>query len=333
MKILSCCPYGYYANASAKSYEYVSFVECLRAIGHDVHHFDYIQQAGINREAMNAFFLSLIKSGGYDLVFVMNHKDEFFPDVLSEAMRYSATLGWNCDDDWRWESYSSHLSKHFTFMVTTYRHIYQANKQQHTNLFLSQWGCTGCCDGEHVTKDIGLSFVGKNHGLRLQQVRFLNKHLGIRVFGKDLPVLLSTRKRVKRKLASYLGVDWQDSDSFLKDQDAVKGIWNRSKVSFTPLEDSTNSMLQIKARVFDMGLSGTVMLCQKTEALHEFYEPGKEYLEFESIEECAERAAFLLANEKERKKIAETYYRRTKKEHLWSHRMNALFNEIGLKTG
>ena len=89
--------------------------------------------------------------------------------------------------------------------------------------------------------------------------------------------------------------------------------------------------MQIKGRVFDMGLSGTVMICNRNPDLYEFYEPGKEFVEFENMEECISKVKYLLRNEKERRAIAEAYYKRTKNEHLWSHRFAKLFLEMGLK--
>jgi len=80
-----------------------------------------------------------------------------------------------------------------------------------------------------------------------------------------------------------------------------------------------------------MGFSGTVMLCDKNPALYEFYEPEKEFVEFESMEECVEKAKHLLKNDAERKAIAMAYYNRTKQEHMFEYRFNALFKKMGLE--
>ena len=72
------------------------------------------------------------------------------------------------------------------------------------------------------------------------------------------------------------------------------------------------------------------MLCDRNEALHDFYEPGKEYEEFENLEDCIDKARYYLRHESDRRKIAEAYYKRTNAEHLWQHRFEKLFKEIGL---
>ena len=44
--------------------------------------------------------------------------------------------------------------------------------------------------------------------------------------------------------------------------------------------------------VFDQGLSGTLMLCNRNEALPEFYEPGKEFVEYDDISDCLEKIQY-----------------------------------------
>src|SRR6201999_3986499 len=93
----------------------------------------------------------------------------------------------------------------------------------------------------------------------------------------------------------------------------VHDIWNRSKVSFAPMSSSTDmNRLQVKGRVFEMGMSGTMMLSQRSPDIENFYEPGKEFIAYDSIEDCADKARFYLKNEAERSRIAEAYYRRTR---------------------
>ena len=331
MKILVCCPRGYYSKLTGDSYEYLSFVDELRRMGHRVHHYDHILGAAGGREALNDFILSILRHGGYDLFLVVTHKDEFFPEMLEEAKRYALTLAWNCDDDYRWEEYSSKWVDRYTYMVTTYRHIYEANRARYPNLVLSQWGCVDLYDGMSVPKDIPISFVGSCYAKRRPQVNRLRRELGMAAYGQGVgppPTLLNwLRPRIAWRL---FGVWYTGEDRELPDQKAVKGIWNRSRISFTPLDASCGQTLQIKGRIFDMGLSGTVMLCNRNPALYEFYEPGKEFVEFETLDECVDKARYLLSHESERAAIAERYYRRTRAEHLWRYRFERLFRQIGL---
>ena len=330
MRILVCIPYHYYNSLTITlSYYYTAMV--LRKMGHQVHVFEFIEQAQDNKDGMNDFFLSAIKNIGYDLVFIETAQDEFYAEVLDEAKRYTITVAWNSDDDWRWEDYSSKWCRHYTYMVTTYRHVYEANKQSHPNLLLSQWACTGVFDGMATPKDIDFSFVGKIYGDRNQRLLQIRKRVPITVFGKGTLQSRSIIWKARRRLAGMLmGSCWQAPDRTLHYPE-VNDIWNRSKVSFTPLRASRSGRLQIKGRVFEMGLSGTVMLCDRNPALYEFYEPDREFVEFDSIEDCVQKAKYLISHDQERLRIAEAYYRRTKAQHLWIHRYHELFKAIGLE--
>jgi hypothetical protein len=327
MRILCCCPREYFGLPGTVSSDYIYFVESLRELKHSVHHYDHVR-AAFDRDAMNEFFLSIVKRGGYDLVWTAMVADEFMPEALDEARRYSALLAWNSDDDVRWEEYSSHLYRHFTFMVTTSRHIYESNRQTCPNLVLSQWGCTGRYDGWNTTKDIDFSFVGRLYPNRAQEIRYLRRRQALAAYGKPPEQTLTSM--VKTRLARKLGFRPSLEADALSSEAAVKGIWNRSKVSYTPLAAWNDDALQVKARVFDMGLSGTVMLCNVNPAIYEFYEPKTEYWEFGDLDECVSKAKYLLAHDGERQKIAAAYYRRTKAEHMWSKRFRDLFGAIGL---
>lgn len=331
MRILSLCPLGYYNSARAVSYEYLSFVEVPRAMGHTVHQVDPVLGALANREAFNEQVVHLARTGGYDFIFSNLFEEEFLPEALDEVCRHTPFVAWNSDDDWRWEGYSSRFVRHCTWMITTYRHIHEANRAAHPNLLLSQWGCTGFTDGEGVAKDIDVSFVGAAYGERPAQVQRLKKHFPrTHAQGKGfLPPPRTHATRIRWAMQRALRLPITDTDLELKDQEAVKGIWNRSRISFTPLDASKKGSMQIKGRVFDQGLSLSLMLATRNTALHEYYAPDKEYVEFSSMDECIDKARFYLANEPARAKIAEAYRRRTLAEHLFRHRFEKLYREMG----
>jgi spore maturation protein CgeB len=108
-------------------------------------------------------------------------------------------------------------------------------------------------------------------------------------------------------------------------------IWNRTKISYTPMGASVDQqLLSIKSRTFEMGLSGTLMLCQHSPNLEMYYEPNKEFVPFETLEECVDKAKYYLAHENERARIAKSYHDRTRAEHMWQHRFVQLFCDLGL---
>jgi len=112
----------------------------------------------------------------------------------------------------------------------------------------------------------------------------------------------------------------------------INAIWNRSRVSYTPMTGGpSGNVLSIKSRTFDMGLSGTLMLCEHSPNLERYYEPGKECITFSSLEECSDKARWYCTHEKERLQITLNYRNRTAQEHMWRHRFISLFAQFGLK--
>ena len=327
MRILSVLGKNYGGKLGAIEPMYLEFTDPLMDLGHTVEHFDHNEarkQFGL--DGCGDHFVKQVKGGRYDLVlYATAGQDWMPPDAIREAGRSAPIVAWNSDDDWQWEIYTKKLASYFTFVVTTYPHIYELNKNKYPNLRLSQWACYDRYADFAHEKDLNFTFVGAIYTHRNSECRFLRKHAGLRAFGVgsglvklDLPYF-----RGASRISSFYGraVNVQQ----------LNDIWNRSKVSFTPMGASCNPNLwQIKGRVFQMGLSGTLMLCQPSPNLERYYEPGKEFVPFRTLEDCAEKAKYYLAHELERRRIASAYYNRTKAEHLWQNRFVKLFSDIGL---
>ncbi len=148
---------------------------------------------------------------------------------------------------------------------------------------------------------------------------------GVRGAGAQLKQL--AWRLLPKRLLPYEVVEHLSTIDF----DTVNRLWNRSRISFTPLDNTDGTVRQIKSRVFDMGLSGTLMLSHTAPRLDDYYEPGKEYVPFETLDECVEKARYYLRHEAERRKIAEAYAKRTQAEHLWRHRIGHVLKAAGLK--
>lgn len=308
------------------------FVATLRRMGHSSHLFNTSAWHPVDYPWMRERLLEVVRGRGYDVVIILTSLEEFTPDVLDELKRHTVSVAWNSDDDWRWDDYTSRLCPHFTYMVTTYRHIYEENRPHHPNLLLSQWACVGTYDGFETLKDIPVSFVGKRYGARAEQIRALRKEGRVVAYGTGFGGAEGDSGGLKwplrRWVASRFRLELVEQPLAFP---AINEIWNRTRISFTPLEASTgDGRLQIKSRAFDMGMSGTLMLCNRNPALEEFYEPGVEYEDYADMEECRDKVRFYLRNESARRRIARAYYERTRKQHLWKHRFAKLFQEIGI---
>jgi spore maturation protein CgeB len=326
MRLLTCAPYYYYNDTRAVEPQFYYLYKVPESMGITVDFLDFITAAKIGVDHLRRLFLTLVGSGKYDAVFIATHRDEFDEETLSQARRFCPVIGWNSDDEWRWESYSSKQAGWYTWMVTNSPEVFAREKPRHTNLLHAQWACTGFWDGRATAKDVDFSFAGQFYGPRKEQAVYLSRHAGMAAFGmgaRDLNVPSPAGLPEDLKSPEY-----QTTIHF----ERINQIWNRSRISYTPLDSSDGSIMQIKSRVFDMGLSGTLMLAPAAApALARYYEPGKEYVAFETLEECAEKVRYYLAHEEERWRIADAYAKRTLSEHLWRHRIDSVLRQAGFR--
>lgn len=327
MRILSVVRQTYYGTRSTLEPMYVYFTEPLRQMGHEVATFDHHEAAErLGKTSATSLLVEHILKGAFDLVLYQTAGRE---PVDTSALRHLSErlciIAWNSDDDWQWSTSTSRIYANFTFMVTTYPHVHESNRRNYPNLLLSQWGCHPPFGELSHPKDLSFSFAGSIYGDRNRSCRYLAHHAGLRCFGRGARLVHLQLPYFKGafKLNALCGgpIDFRQ----------VHAIWNRSRISYTPMGGACDSnMLQIKGRAFEMGCSGTLMLSELSPGLDRYYEPGKEFIVFDSLADCADKANFYRMHESERAKIAQRYYERTRREHLWEHRFRNLFAEVGL---
>jgi spore maturation protein CgeB len=329
MKILSITVRAYRGSPNAVEPMRLYFTKPLEKMGHIVECFDHIEASNrLGKEKATDDLVALTKNGGFDAVFYQSAGTSEPVDVsaLGTLKTRVPLFCWNSDDDWQWERWTHKLAPHFTWVVTTYPHIYEANKQRYSNLLLSQWGCLESFSEFDRAKDIPFSFAGAVYKIRNRDCRFLRKRAGLKAFGQGarlvnlgVPYL---KGAFRFDLIAGPAIDFSK----------INEIWNRTRVSYTPLGGGpSGEVMSIKSRVFDMGCSGTLMLSEMAPNLERYYEPGKEFVVFSSLDDCAEKARYFLTNESERARIAEQYRRRTLGEHTWVRRFQQMFADAGLQ--
>jgi spore maturation protein CgeB len=114
--------------------------------------------------------------------------------------------------------------------------------------------------------------------------------------------------------------------------DDINAVWEKTRISYTPLAGGpSGEVLSIKSRVFDMGYARTLMLCEAAPDLDAYYVDGKELVTFSTLDEAVDKARFYRRNESARAAIANQYRERTLREHLWTHRFQAMFDAMGIR--
>lgn len=333
MKILSVVSRGYYGQRNTVEPMYVAFTEPLRALGHEVEHFDhFLSNKRIGPAATGEQFLTKVRQGHYDAILYQTSCQEarYIGEPVREASRHAPTIAWNSDDDFAWEGQTSLMAPYFTFMFTTYPQVFEQNRARYPNLRLSQWGCLDGFGNYEKPKDIDFSFVGQTYRSRVRSLQYLMKNADLKVFGfmsgmVRTPAFLywPVIRKVTFRFPAVYGAPLPYEE--------LNDIWNRSRITYTPMEASADeNILQIKGRTFEQGLSGTLMVCRQSLNLDRYYEPFKEFVPFEDLEDCIDKVRFYLGHENERARIAKAYYERTRAEHMWTHRFQKMFDDIGL---
>lgn len=338
MKILTAASYYYYGNTKGVEPQYYYLYKVPQEMGHNLFFFDYHTsvKAGLNQ--MRGLFLDMLRGGKYDAVFIATYTDEFDEETLTKAKKICPVIAWNSDDEIRWENYSSKQVKWYTYMVTNSFSVYKNNRKKYPNLLHAQWGCTGFWNGLQTRKDIPFSFVGQVYGSRKKEIQYLASHAHLQSWGVgtgiakweiagEKRIYQVLKKTVSRVASHFIPYTVDDTISF----EQANYLWNRSKISFTPLESSSQKGMQVKSRVFDMGLSGTLMLAPHVSDVDRYYEPYKEYVPYVDLGECAELSEYYLHHEELRRKIALRYAKRTRAEHMWKYRIIDVLGNAGFK--
>jgi hypothetical protein len=329
MRILSVVRKNYYGVATAIEPMHLYFTMPLSEMGHDVETFDHYEMSRtLGRERATLALADKIRKGEFDVVFYQTSgREPVETAALAELSRKFCIAAWNSDDDWQWES-TRQIAAHFTFMITTYPHIHEQNRFHYENLLLSQWACAGLYSGDGRVKDIEFSFAGSIYGDRNRDCRYLRSKAGLACFGRG-------SRMVRLGIPYFRGaLKFPWFSGMALEIESVYDVWNRSRISYTPLEGSSGQKaLQIKGRIFEMGLTGTMVLCERHPVLERYFKSGAEIITFKGLQDCAEKALWYLAHEEERARIANNYRDRTLREHMWKHRFENLFEQMGLKRG
>jgi spore maturation protein CgeB len=331
MRILATVAQAYALRPEAVQPMYRWFTDPLRKLGHEVEHFDHVQLCReVGPGACGAAFEHRVTHGRYDLVLYQTSGDDLMArESIERANRHVPVVAWSGDDQAIWGRHTRDIAALFSHVVTTSRDLHQAHRGSVPNLVLSQWGCLDTYANFGRAKDFDFTFVGRVTADRVADCRRLRQLAGLRAFG--LGAMQVNRPLLGSGPCYDALTRWLPSIDRPLEFKQVHEIWNRSKVSYAPLGSAAGpAAAHVNARVFEMGTSGTMMLCRRNGEVERFYEPGKEFVSYDSAEECADKAKFYLRNEAERSRVADAYHRRTRGEHLWEHRFMQLFRDIGV---
>lgn len=207
------------------------------------------------------------------------------------------------DEGSTFESYSKYWLTSLDYVVSV-----DANEsiKQHRDLGIQAIFEPCCASGLIYTKKrleykYPVSFVGSRYGPRKKMVQELSR-LGIPVttFGKGWP-----------------------GQGYLELKKMV-AVFNQSKINL----NFTNDGAQLRARMFEVCMSGGFLLTQYCPGLKKLFNIGKEIECFYSIAEAAQKINYYLTHDQERRAIARAGWLKTRKEYSLEAMFTRIFSAI-----
>jgi spore maturation protein CgeB len=299
MKILHCgLEYSYWGILSEKIYEHVHFVDTWKTLGIEV---DTIDIKAYNKEDLNHQIA--LRAPDYDMLFYVIYQDELALETMLGLSNKVLRAGFQTDDHWRFDSISRTYGPHFDWWVTTVKDRLPDYQGLPIHPIYMPWGVNTDVYKKYelISKEPEphLHWFGQVYGDREEKIRVFNGQVPLIMHGfYPLNELISQMNRASLILNL--------SSGFIPTTKAIKG------------------------RLFEVPAVGTLLITENAPYTEEFYEPGKEIVVFDSIEEGIEKAKYYLSHPEEGAKIAQAGYDRTIKDHSYKNRFSSLFREMGI---
>ena len=315
------------------SFEYENFYKTLLAMKNtNVDLFDFLTiEQTFGREKMNEMLLAKAKTDNYDLIFFCLYQDNFDYETIEKLSKITTTYNWFCDDHWRYDDFSKHYTKYFSYVSTTDQNsLIKYKKDGFDNVLMTQWACNHYeYEPFNIEKKYDVSFIGQPHSDRKKIVRKLRSSgININVFGhgwKKMPWI----QKQKKSLYKHIGKKYNiDIDSGRASQYDMIKIFNQTKINLNFSGNKQTS--QIKGRNFEIPGTCSFMLTEKAAYLEQYYDPQNEVLIYKDIDDLVEKIKHFLAFDDERELIAKNAYDRTINEHTYEKRFIELFRRMGL---
>lgn len=345
MKIFYCgVAHEAYNINRGYSFEYNNFYLSLKRYpSAEVRHFPFDDILKIGKSRWNQSLLDSVVKEKPDLVFFFMYSEELDPVILKKIKSLTTTIAWFADDYWRFFNYSKYWPPYFTWVITTYsRAVNWYKRDGFSNIILSEWACNDEIykPVPNLEKNIDVSFVGQFKPPRAKIIHILGK-VGIKVeaFGyKWSNGKVSQEEMISIFSRSKINLNLNSRPSLLSPKVFAR-IFLKKSINKIKLDPHFINNLKAywhfqiphtHARPFELSGCGGFVLSGRSEDITDYYREDREMVFFSSPTELFDKIKYYLSHEEEREKIAEAGYKRTKTEHTYHHRFEAIFKKVGL---
>ena len=123
-KILLVCWGRDYLDSSKVSFEVYTFLKSLEEFGEVFTFFWDVEMKHFGRDGMIQRLKEVADKIDPNQIFHVCYKDHIPVEAWKEISEKHNTIGWFCDDNWRYDDYSKEYAGGFTHVVTTYKEAY-----------------------------------------------------------------------------------------------------------------------------------------------------------------------------------------------------------------
>ena len=288
MKITLVAPKSISEGDYRFDYGYWNFYLPLLSMGHDVHFFDTTKLGNKDLKVH-------IDNFKPELLFcIMTDSPYYCPDEPWETIEEETnkgnikTFNWFCDDSWRFNNFSSKACHVFNYCSTPEKRFVDKYKEiGYSNIQYASWHANSELYStlESESPQRALSFVGAIRGDRKDAISLLESK------GQQVYVPKDT---------SFEGMLWTYSTSF--------ATLNFSK-------NSVNTGTQMKARMFEVPATGSLLITEYTKDLENCYDIGKEIVTFSTEDQLLSITEDMKYDKEKYEKIAKRGYERFLKDH------------------
>lgn len=345
------------------SFEHQTFYQALSGMGHDLIYFDHLsilKEKG--RDQMNQMLWDVVRSEGPDMMFCVLFEEELDRALVRRISEETptVTVNWFCDDHWRFQDFSRLWAPCFNWVITTASpDVAPYEEVGLDNVIRSQWACNTSCykpAADPLPLEYDVSFVGLAHGNRPDFIDNLRRAgVEVRTWGAGWPagrisiddmVRVFNQTRVNLNFANA-SVTVPEAERGARQlprlrqglRKAPGGRWllsvGRRSIDrlWSPSVAGPRYVTQIKARTFEVPGSGGFLLTQEAPGLSEYLLPGQEVGTFRDPDGLVDAVRHYLAEDGQRRRIAENGYTRVVRDHTYEQRFTEIFHRVGLPQG
>jgi len=262
-----------------------------------------------------------------DIIFFVLYQENFSIETLDYLKSKAVTVNWFCDDQWRFDDFSSKFCSHFSWVITTdHFSIDRYHKLGYRNAILSQWATNDVLEATPAKIDYkyDVSFIGAMNPSRKWMINELQKKgINVHAFGSQWPNgRVSFDEMNDIFIHSKINLNMSNSKTY----DIRFVLSSYANLREYLRTDKTRE--QIKGRHFEIPAQRGFQLTNYASFLEQYLTLGTEVAVYNTIADLPDMIKYYLQNDSIREAIAQSGYERTKRQHRYSNRFIEIFNKI-----